>query len=424
MAVDASTKDMTLKPDEAPGPLRVVAAVPDTDGYDRQLLRVIAGGSAGPSPALRRRAARYRRFLDALGVALYTTDPDGRITFFNRAATEFWGRTPGLGELWCGSLRMFTTEGAPLPHNSCPMAIALKNGEPMHGAEAVAERPDGSRVTFLAYPTPLRDDDGQRVVGGVNVLVDITERRQAEDALRATASALVRSNAVKDEFLGLVSHELRTPVTTILGNARLLRNRAGSMDPETVQGMLQDIDDEAGRLHTVIENLLALTRLGAGAEVEREPQLVDRVIARAVDEFGRRYPERVVETRIRDRFLIVDADESLLRLVLANFLGNAHKYSEPEQPIEVEVAQAPGGIDVEVSVLDRGIGLGDATPAELFEPFYRAPEAKKRAAGIGIGLAVCRRVVESFGGRAWAAPREGGGSVFTVAIPVSAVGED
>ena len=416
---------MSIQQDPETGLLQIVKIGPDADGYDSQLLRVIAGGPSRPSAALRRRAARYRRFLDALGVALYTTDPDGRITFFNRASVVFWGRTPALGEAWCGSLRMFTPDGEPLPHDACPMAIALKTGQPMHGAEAVAERPDGTRVAFMAYPTPLRDDAG-RTVGAVNVLVDITERRRAEDALRATADALVRSNAVKDEFLGLVSHELRTPVTTILGNARLLRTRSESMDEATVQGMLEDIDDEAGRLHTVIENLLALTRLGAGqgADVEREPQLIAQIVGQAVDEFVRRYPERIVETRIHDRFLIVDADDGLLRLVLANFLGNAHKYSPPDQPIEVDVALAADGLDVEVSVLDRGFGLDDVDPVELFEPFYRAPEAKRRASGIGIGLAVCRRVVESFGGRAWAAPRDGGGASFTAAIPVRADGED
>ena len=414
---------MSIQQDPETGLLQIVKIGPDADGYDSQLLRVIAGGPSRPSAALRRRAARYRRFLDALGVALYTTDPDGRITFFNRASVMFWGRTPALGEAWCGSLRMFTPDGEPLPHDRCPMAIALKTGEPMHGAEAVAERPDGTRVAFMAYPSLLRDDAG-RTVGAVNVLVDITERRRAEDSLRATADALVRSNTVKDEFLGLVSHELRTPVTTILGNARLLRTRAASIDPDTVQEMLEDIDDEAGRLHTVIENLLALTRLGAGADVEREPQLVAQVVAQAILEFERRYPARVVEPRIHDRFLIIDADDALLRLVLANFLGNAHKYSPADQPIEVEVALAADGRDVEVSVLDRGFGLGDADPAELFEPFYRAPEAKQHASGIGIGLAVCRRVVESFGGRAWAAPRDGGGAVFTVAIPVRADGED
>ena len=96
----------------------------------------------------------------------------------------------------------------------------------------MAERPDGSRVALPAYPSPLRDADG-RLIGAVNVLVDITERVQAEDALRSSADALQRSNGVKDEFLGLVSHELRTPVTTIFGNAQMLLERVGGSSSAT-----------------------------------------------------------------------------------------------------------------------------------------------------------------------------------------------
>src|SRR5206468_12648098 len=109
----------------------------------------------------------------------------------------------------CGSWHLFHLDGRPMAHAECPMAIALKENRPVRGSAAVAERPDGRRVAFEPYPTPLRDRDGT-LVGAVNVLVDVTERLAAEEALRATASALEVSNAVKDEFLGLVSHELRT----------------------------------------------------------------------------------------------------------------------------------------------------------------------------------------------------------------------
>src|SRR3954452_4300401 len=187
-------------------------------------------GALGPSvldpdPALAVDAADspYRTFLEALAVAVYTTDADGRITYFNQAAVDLWGRRPELGEEWCGSLRLFHLDGRPMAHSECPMAIALKENRPVRGSAALAERPDGRRVAFEPYPTPLRAEDGT-IVGAVNVLVDVTERMAAEEALRAAAAALEASNAVKDEFLGLVSHELRTPVTTIFGNAIVLRD--------------------------------------------------------------------------------------------------------------------------------------------------------------------------------------------------------
>lgn len=122
----------------------------------------------------------FRELLEALPAALYTTDAQGCITFYNAAAVDLWGREPVLGDdKWCGSWRLFWPDGRAMAHDECPMAIALKENRPVRGAEAVAERPDGSRVPFIPYPTPLRDDSGT-LVGGINMLVDISERKDAE----------------------------------------------------------------------------------------------------------------------------------------------------------------------------------------------------------------------------------------------------
>ena len=144
----------------------------------------------------------------------------------------FWGRRPAVGEEWCGSLRLLWPDGA----RCATTSVRWRSRSRRRGRSAAGRRsrvrPDGSHVSFMAYPTPLFDDGGQ-LIGAVNVLVDITERHRAEQALRASADALEASNAVKDEFLGLVSHELRTPVTTIFGNARLLQARGAELDDET-----------------------------------------------------------------------------------------------------------------------------------------------------------------------------------------------
>jgi PAS domain S-box-containing protein len=122
-----------------------------------------------------------REILEALPAAIYTTDADGRITFYNEAATKLWGCRPQLGSSrFCGSWRLYSTDGRPMRHEDCPMAVALRENRPIRGAEAIAERPDGTRVPFIPYPTPLRDASG-RLVGAVNMLVDITERKRAED---------------------------------------------------------------------------------------------------------------------------------------------------------------------------------------------------------------------------------------------------
>ena len=210
----------------------------------------------------------FHSFLDSLGVAVYTTDAAGGITYFNDAAVALWGRGADIGEPWSGSWRLYRPDGRPMPYDESPMAIALRQDRPIRGVEVELERPDGTRAVFMAYPTRLHDKTG-RLVGAVNVLVDVTERRKAEEALRAAAEALAASNMVKDEFLGLVSHELRTPVTTIFGNAHLLRSRAGLLATEEMDSMLTDIADESNRLLSIIENLLLLTRLGSGTPPTR-----------------------------------------------------------------------------------------------------------------------------------------------------------
>lgn len=130
---------------------------------------------------LRERERRFRELLDALPAAVYTTDAEGRITYYNDTAAELWGHRPTLGSSeWCGSWKLFWPDGTPLPHDECPMAIALKEDRAVRGLEAACERPDGTRVPFIPYPTPLHDESG-RLVGAVNMLVDITERKRAEE---------------------------------------------------------------------------------------------------------------------------------------------------------------------------------------------------------------------------------------------------
>ena len=128
---------------------------------------------------LRKCEHMFRKRLGAFPAPIYTTDRAGRITFYNDAAAEFSGRRPQIGaDRWCVSWRLYQPDGTPLPHDECPMAIAVKENRPIRGVEAVAERPDGTRVPFAPHPTPLRDASGA-LVGAVNMLVDISEPEPA-----------------------------------------------------------------------------------------------------------------------------------------------------------------------------------------------------------------------------------------------------
>jgi PAS domain S-box-containing protein len=136
----------------------------------------------------------FRAALEALPAAIYTTDAEGRITFYNQAAVEMSGRQPQLGsDQWCVTWRLYHPDGTPMPHDECPMAVALKEGRSIRGAEAVAERPDGTRVPFIPYPTPLRDASGA-LVGAVNMLVDISERKRAQESVQRLISIVESSD--------------------------------------------------------------------------------------------------------------------------------------------------------------------------------------------------------------------------------------
>lgn len=143
--------------------------------------------------AMDQQEARFHQILDALPVAVYTTDATGKITYYNRAAAELAGREPKIGEdEWCVTFRLFTVEGTELPHDECPMAITLKENRPVRNVEAIAQRPDGTFFPFLPFPTPLQDEQGN-LVGAVNMLLDLTDRKRGEDAVQHL-SAIVESS--------------------------------------------------------------------------------------------------------------------------------------------------------------------------------------------------------------------------------------
>ncbi len=388
--------------------------LPESDAVQEPLLQLLGALTGDAVGGPRIDEGSYRHFIEALGVALYTTDADGRLTYFNDAAVALWGRRPELGELWCGSWRLFWPDGRPMAHAECPMAIALMENRPVRGSTAIAERPNGSRVWFEPYPSPLRDPDG-RLVGGVNVLIDVSDRLRAEQALEVTSEALAVSSAARDDFLGLVSHELRTPVTTIFGNARLLLDRLDRL-PDTERDMVGDIATDAERLLAIVENLLLLSRLQAGAQPDLEPQILRHVVEHEVAAFAKRHPERRISFTAPGHHVVVDADGAYLMLLMQNLLSNADKYGGMG-PIEVVVSD--DAVEACVAVSDRGLGIEGISPDELFVPFYRSKDAQKAASGLGLGLPVCRRIVEAMGGRMWARPRDGGGAEFGFAVPVS-----
>ena len=149
----------------------------------------------------------FRQLLNSLPAAVYTTDAAGRITYFNEAAAELWGCSPTLGESeWCGSWKLFWPDGRALPHDECPMAQAVKERRPIRGTEAIAERPDGVRVPVMPFPTPIYDASGT-MIGAVNMIVDISDRKRNELAVQHLASIVESSDdaIISKDLGGIIS---------------------------------------------------------------------------------------------------------------------------------------------------------------------------------------------------------------------------
>ncbi|HET6616151.1 MAG TPA: PAS domain S-box protein, partial [Dehalococcoidia bacterium] len=277
---------------------------------------------------------------------------------------------------------------------------------------------DGTDVVLsLVSSTPgrYREDDLELLQDFAHRAAVALDNARLFSELREAAEELRRANAAKDEFLGLVSHELKTPITTIMGNAEVLFRRSDALDAESRAGALADIRNDAERLHRIIENLLVLARLERGQQFEREPLLVHRLAERLANEHRRRFPRRTIQVHAETDAGAALAETGYAELVLRNLMSNAEKYSPAHEPIDIFIERR--GREIVVRVLDRGIGFAPEEAEELFTPFYRSTSVPMNVQGIGIGLAVCKRLIEVQNGRVWAAPREGGGSEVGFALP-------
>lgn len=159
-------------------------------GIDDMVERALSAVACG-EPAL-------RDALDELPAAIYLTDADGVVTYFNPACVDFTGRRPEVGrDRWCVTWRLYTNAGEYLPHDQCPMAVAVNTQRPIRGVTAVAERPDGTRVNFRPYPTPIFDAHGA-FAGAVNLLEDVTDEVRADDFLAQARRCRRLANGVDD----------------------------------------------------------------------------------------------------------------------------------------------------------------------------------------------------------------------------------
>lgn len=271
---------------------------------------------------------------------------------------------------------------------------------------------------FFGHPQPdMFSERHEELVKGIAAwaAIALDNARQYQDS-QDKQRDLIEANRARDEFLGLVSHELRTPITIILGGASHLLEYGDRMEAEARAAVLGDVRDSSLRLSQLVQNVLVLARMGHLTEEEMEPVLVRRTVEDVCEQFRRRHPLRPVEVAIQAPEAIVMGSQLYLEQVLGNLLSNADKYSPPGKPIEVTVRAA--AVQLLLSVRDHGDGLSDEDRDRVFEPYYRGREARRRATGFGLGLAVCKGLVEAIDGRLSFVDAEAGGAEFVVELPL------
>jgi PAS domain S-box-containing protein len=281
--------------------------------------------------------------------------------------------------------------------------------------EARVRRPNGEWRHVLVQSEPVRDATGnvQRWIG---TLLDITERKQAELALRQALAREKELGELKSRFVSVASHEFRTPLATILAAAETLLAYRTRLTPEQSERRLHRIVEQVEHLRTIIDDVLQYSRIEAGRyQFKPEPMDLAALTREIVDEFSS-HPEAThsLQCTCDQEPLMLAADHNLLRQVITNLISNAIKYSPAAATVYIHLNRTAD--EISLCVRDEGIGIAEADQKHLFEPFYRATNVSG-IAGTGLGLAITREAVELHGGRITVQSALGVGTTVCFSIP-------
>jgi len=330
----------------------------------------------------------------ASGIAI--ANLDGIVTYVNLACLSMWDYEQEEEVLGKHASNFFADK------NEFGVALKAVLKEGVSQGEAKARRSDGSTFDVLVLANLVADADGEPFCMMAS-FVDITERKKLEQ--------------LKDEFIGLVSHELRTPLTVIGGCLSTLITEWNRLSPNEVQQLFKDALLESESLSHLIENLLELSRAQA-QQLALYSELIDvkTLVRETLHKIKRQAPSHRFVTSIPSEPMLMHADPLRIERILYNLLDNAAKYSPPGSQIKVSANAEPERLIIGVS--DHGKGLSSSEQARIFGPFQRLENDRPdQARGAGLGLMVCRRLVEAHGGEIWVESKKGRGSTFFFSLP-------
>jgi len=346
-----------------------------------------------------------RRLIDMLPQCIWQASTEGQIEYWNRAGLEYLGAAAGDSELFWQAVHPEDRDAA-----RAQWELAVRGSAPFERQMRLKRASDGSYRWHLGRAVPERDATGA-VVGWIASATDIHAQKMAEEALH---DAL----AHRDDFLSVASHELRTPLTSLkLDLANLARGarRGVTVPAERLAAKLAKIENQANRLHRLIDELLDVSRIASG---RLELQLEDVDLAQLARDFAARTREEAARTgsalEVRaDGPVVGRWDRARLEQVLANLVSNALKYGAGK-PVEIAVSgSAPRA---RLVVRDQGLGIAPRDQARIFERFERAASSRHYG-GIGLGLWIVKQIVDALGGTVAVESELGAGSTFTVELP-------
>ena len=352
---------------------------------------------------LTRQEALFRALAQQAPEVVWTADPQGRVTYLNRAWFDLMG-----GDLrrWSGRRWFAALHPDDLAEVKANWHAASAAGTKFAGVRRLFAR-DGRLRTMSYRASPVHDEAGN-VAFWVGIDADITDIKAIEAALRL-------SNEELEAFSYSVSHDLRSPLNTIDGFSRLLARQLEGESGEKAKHFLSRIHAGVAQMGQLIEDLLSLAQVSR-TELSHEPVDISALATLSLDRLRSRDPERQVHAEVEPG-MHAEGDARLIHVVLDNLLGNAWKFSAHRTPAEIRVGQSRDAAgQVVFYVRDNGAGFNMANVDKLFRAFQRL-HTSAEFAGTGIGLATVHRIVKRHGGKIWADAVIGDGACFFFILP-------
>ena len=351
---------------------------------------------------------------------------DARLVLANHAVSEVWGADWPLGQpmqefLAAHSIRIFRNDGRPIPVDELATMRTLQTGMSVRHHQEVIRRSDGSTLPVLVHAVAL---DARVLNWSATNEEPSTAQEPAAIVIHQDMTALKEAEQLKDDFIGIAAHELRTPLAALKGYTQMLTRQAALGNGEKLadwqEEAIEAIDLATSRLVELTDDLLDVTRLQGGRlEMQSEPTDLVALLRRVINRIRVTTDSHTFTFSATPEHIVVPIDQQRIEQVMTNLLNNAIKYSPNGGPIEITAWEKPESGEALLSIRDSGIGIPLEQQSRIFGRFERATNAKAREIkGTGLGLYLCRELVERNEGRIWFESREGKGSTFYVQLPL------